>query len=407
MTLEFDDESVGNLLRVSHVDKDNVTAFLAASDGRTWRVTGSGVQQLGKDDLVFVDDREWSLVKRHEPMPNIQTSVIYRVLDDGTILGELGNLLIQLQNPHGVEVKQDSTVEIDGMSNIVRRIAEEPLRGAQHPADAVESAASFLIPSPKDGLTFEDFGGYGSVVKRAKELIETQIERRAELSAIGAKPVKGVLFSGPPGTGKTHLARIIASQSGANFYEISGPAILSKWVGDSEGMLRRIFEHAQNAPSQKSIIFFDEIDSIAESRSGDTHEASRKLVAQFLTLMDGFHHHSGTVIVIAATNRVEALDPALMRPGRFDWEIEFPMPSVIDRLEILQVASKKIKCIEELPLVELAVRSSNWSPARLMSIWTEAATIATADGRARIAGEDMAQGFERVAARPAREPNEK
>uniref|UniRef100_A0A183CN44 AAA domain-containing protein n=1 Tax=Globodera pallida TaxID=36090 RepID=A0A183CN44_GLOPA len=147
------------------------------------------------------------------------------------------------------------------------------------------------------------------------ELIETQLERHAELEAIGARPVKGILFTGPPGTGKTHLAKIIANQSGANFYDISGPAIVSKWVGDTEGLLRKIFDHASSNDSGKSIIFFDEIDSIAESRTGDSHEASRRLVAQFLTLMDGFDTKNNATVVIAATNRADALDPALTRPA--------------------------------------------------------------------------------------------
>uniref|UniRef100_A0A183CR73 AAA domain-containing protein n=1 Tax=Globodera pallida TaxID=36090 RepID=A0A183CR73_GLOPA len=247
-----------------------------------------------------------------------------------------------------------------------------------------------------------DFGGYPSVVSRAKELIETQLERHAELEAIGARPVKGILFTGPPGTGKTHLAKIIANQSGANFYDISGPAIVSKWVGDTEGLLRKIFDHASSNDSGKSIIFFDEIDSIAESRTGDSHEASRRLVAQFLTLMDGFDTKNNATVVIAATNRADALDPALTRPGRFDWEIEFGLPTVLDRLEILKIGPRRIRCSDDLPLIDIAIRSHDWSAARLTSIWTEAALIAASDKRAKIAGEDLAQAYERVAHRPER-----
>jgi len=334
---------------------------------------------------------------------SLLTSVIRAILDDGSILGESGNALLVLRNPNNLEVKPEFTVEIDGStSGITRVVAQEPIRVRQHPADEQISPASFLVRPESDGLTFDDFGGYGKVVLRAKELIETQLERHAELEAIGARPIKGILFTGPPGTGKTHLARIIANQTRANFYDISGPSIVSKWVGDTEDLLRKIFDHAKNADSGKSIIFFDEIDSIAESRTGESHEASRRLVAQFLTLMDGFNSSTNPTIVIAATNRAESLDPALTRPGRFDWEIEFGLPNLSDRLAILNIGARRIQCSSDLPLFDIALRSHDWSAARLTSIWTEAAMIAASDRRTRIAGEDMAQAYERVARRPER-----
>ena len=210
------------------------------------------------------------------------------------------------------------------------------------------------------------------------------------------------MFTGPPGTGKTHLARIIANQAGASFYDISGPAIVSKWVGDTEELLRKIFEHANETDRGKSIIFFDEIDSIAESRSGDSHAASRRLVSQFLTLLDGFDTRESATIVIGATNRADALDPALTRPGRFDWEIEFGLPDFLDRLEILSVGTRKIQSSDQLPLFEIAKRTHNWSAAKPTSIWTEAALTAAKDRRESIAGEDLAQAYERVASRPER-----
>ncbi|MDQ1229672.1 26S protease regulatory subunit [Sphingomonas sp. SORGH_AS_0879] len=260
-----------------------------------------------------------------------------------------------------------------------------------------------MVKPDVGGLSFDDFGGYDHVVSRAKDLINTQLNRHDELKRIGARPVKGVLFTGLPGTGKTHLARIIANQANADFYSISGPAIVSKWVGDSEGMLRKIFEHAEKSKSGRSIIFFDEIDSIAEARSGNSNESSRKLVAQLLTLMDGFSNRESTTIVIAATNRVDSLDPALTRPGRFDWEIEFGLPGIIDRLEIMRVGMRRIQCDGDLPIFDVALRTHNWSAARLTAIWTEAALIAASDQRSRVAGEDIAQAYERVARRPERD----
>ena len=150
------------------------------------------------------------------------------------------------------------------------------------------------------------------MIARAKELIETQLGNSAQMRAIGAKPIKGVIFTGAPGTGKTHLARIIANVADAQFYLVSGPTIVSKYVGDSEETLRMIFAAAQS--DKRAIIFFDEIDSIASSRETDTNGVGKRLVAQLLTLMDGFES-KGNVVVVAATNRIEDVDPALLRPG--------------------------------------------------------------------------------------------
>ena len=182
-------------------------------------------------------------------------------------------------------------------------------------------------------LGFDDFGGLTeSHSQRAHELIEVPLQNREALSEIGARPIKGVLFTGKPGTGKTMLAQIIAHRSEAKFYRISGPEIFSKWVGQSEELLRKLFDKA--AGSDKAIIFFDEIDSVAAQRVDASHESSTRVVAQLLTLMDGFSSKAN-VVVIAATNRPQDLDVALLRPGRFDWEIHFPYPDQSDRVDIL------------------------------------------------------------------------
>jgi transitional endoplasmic reticulum ATPase len=402
MNFQADEDLKGDLMKVIYIDDQSGTIFLRFSDGRTARMSGVTRDALTKNDVILSYDGGWTKVPREVWSSSFLTSVVRAVLDDGTVLGESGNAVLTLGNSQGISVTANATVEIDGSSDIQRVLSSEPIRVRQHPAEDELSAASFLVKPQKDGLTFDDFGGYQNVISRAKELIETQLERRKELNEIGARPIKGILFTGPPGTGKTHLARIIANQAGADFYDISGPAIVSKWVGDSENMLRKIFEHAEGAKAGKAILFFDEIDSIAESRTGDTHESSRKLVAQLLTLMDGFDNRKNATIVIAATNRADALDPALTRPGRFDWEIEFGLPTLHDRLEILNVGMRRVQCSEDLPMLEIAIRTHNWSAARLTSIWTEAALVAAADKRNRIAGEDIAQAYERVARRPER-----
>lgn len=256
MNLHVDDERKGDLMRVTYVDEDSGAVFLRLTDGRTAWINGIESGTLEKNDTILSCDGEWFKVPSDVWPTSYLTSVIREVLDDGTILGESGSALLTLTNPKGLSVSPNSTVEIDGSSAILRVLSKDSIRVRQHPADEETSAATFLVRPHDDGLSFDDFGGYRDVINRAKELIETQLERREELSRIGARPVRGILFTGPPGTGKTHLARIIANQSNANFYDISGPAIVSKWVGDSENLLRRIFEHADKAPSGKSIIFF-------------------------------------------------------------------------------------------------------------------------------------------------------
>ena len=305
-----------------------------------------------------------------------------------------------VSNDRKVPVALHNTVEFNEAQGIIRVLAQTPVRSRDYGLDVEDVRKEYLVDTSGQGPSFADFGGYPKVVARALELINTQILYREELDRIGARAVKGILFTGPPGTGKTHLARIIAHQSEAEFFLVSGPSVVSKWLGDSEDTLRKIFDAAAGSESGHAIIFFDEIDSIAERRTGESHEASKRLVAQLLTLMDGFDEKPGNIIVIASTNRVETLDPALTRPGRFDWEIEFEMPTVNDRYEILQVRAKGLQTANTLPLVDVAAVTVGWSAAELSSIWAEAALLAASEKRDRISAEDVARAYERVAQRP-------
>jgi len=277
-------------------------------------------------------------------------------------------------------------------------LAEDPIKYLDLPAVDDSTIQKFKTTADSN-LSFDDFGGLHDVVTRARELIEVPLLRKDELIKIGARAIKGVLFTGPPGTGKTMLARIIASSSDAQFYEISGPEIFSKWYGQSEEVLRKLFEDA--AKQERAIVFFDEIDSVAGQRDDESHEASRRVVAQLLTLMDGFTPNDN-VIVIAATNRPQDIDVALRRPGRFDWEVHFPSPDRFDREDILRKTSRN-KAIEgPLPYAFIAHNTEGWSAAELAAIWSEAALLAVKDGRAVIIDEDCIGGFERVSAQRQR-----
>ena len=287
-----------------------------------------------------------------------------------------------------------NTVLAGKIQGVIRVVSETPIQSMDIPSVDKSVIEKFRWKPPEeDTLDFDCFGGLELVVKRARELIELTLLKSQELRNIGARPIKGVLFTGPPGTGKTMLAQIIAAKAEATFYKISGPEIFSKWYGQSEELLRRLFEVA--GKESKAIIFFDEIDSVAAQRGDQSHEASKRVVAQLLTLMDGFVA-TNNVVVIAATNRPQDLDVALRRPGRFDWQIEFPYPNVQDRQEILAKTALRLKTKGPLPHLRIAKTTDGWSGAELAAIWSEAALLAVADGRKSIQEEDYIGGFERV-----------
>jgi len=200
-------------------------------------------------------------------------------------------------------------------------------------------------------FSYEDIGGLKDELQRLRETIELPLRHPELFQKLGIEPPKGVLLYGPPGTGKTLIAKAVANESGAHFIPIAGPEIISKYYGESEQRLREVFEEArENAPS---IIFIDELDSIAPRREEVTGEVERRVVAQLLTMMDGLEER-GQVVVIGATNRVDAIDAALRRPGRFDREIEIGVPTELDRIEILKIHTRNMPFAEDKNLTQLA-----------------------------------------------------
>jgi len=392
------------LLKVVLVEEDTNAIHARHSDGNYFWFTLRGGRLPAVGDVIYLTANGWDPAPPQLwPEPLNSFAIVRYVTDSGRVLVDDTLGIREVVNPDGLALVENNTVELSG-DKIIQVISESAIRPRDFGHEAIDINKEFRIDSSDDGPKFDDFGGYPDVVSRARQLIDTQMLRRAELEKIRARPVKGVLFTGPPGTGKTHLARIIAQESGAAFFLVSGPTIVSKWVGDSEDTLRRIFEAATGNSNERAIIFFDEIDSIAERRGGDTHEASRRLVAQLLTLMDGFDKKGSNTVVIAATNRADALDPALTRPGRFDWEIEFGMPTLEDRYHILRVGARRVKTCGEMPFEDLAFLTEGWSAAALSSIWVEAGLLAAAERRSAITPEDAAQAFERTASRPRRNP---
>ncbi|MEM3568475.1 MAG: CDC48 family AAA ATPase [Candidatus Jordarchaeales archaeon] len=222
-------------------------------------------------------------------------------------------------------------------------------------------------------VSYEDIGGLSEEIKKIREMVELPLRFPEIFQRLGIEPPKGVLLYGPPGTGKTLLAKAVANETDAHFISISGPEIMSKFYGESEERLREIFEEAKkNAPS---IIFIDEIDSIAPKREEVTGEVERRVVAQLLALMDGLESR-GQVVVIGATNRPNAIDPALRRPGRFDREIEIKIPNKDGRLEILQIHTRGMPLADDVDLKYLAEITHGYTGADLAALCKEAAMSA-------------------------------
>lgn len=226
------------------------------------------------------------------------------------------------------------------------------------------------LPLHVRDISYEDIGGLSREIREIREMIEVPLRHPELFSKLGINPPRGVLLHGPPGTGKTLIARAVASETEANFISISGPEIVSKFYGESEQRLRQLFDEAQKAAP--SIIFIDEIDSIAPKREEVSGDLERRVVAQLLALMDGLSSR-GEVIVIAATNRPNALDPAIRRGGRFDREIEIGIPNKHGRLEILYVHTRGMPLDESLDLKEIAEATHGFVGADLSALCKEAA----------------------------------
>ncbi len=221
-----------------------------------------------------------------------------------------------------------------------------------------------------EGITYEDVGGIGQQLQKVREMIELPLKHPELFRRLGIDPPKGVLLHGPPGTGKTMIAKAVATEVNAHFKSINGPEIISKYYGESEKQLREIFdEAAENSPA---IVFIDEIDSICPKREDVTGEVERRVVAQMLTLMDGMQGRDN-VVVIGATNRRDALDPALRRPGRFDREIEIGVPDREGRSEIMDVHTRQMPIAEDFDITWVLDNTYGFVGADLAALVREAA----------------------------------
>ncbi len=339
--------TMGEFVKVRKADVKPAKSVSLAPTQRGMRIMISGNvvsrnlrgRVLKKGDLISL------ISQRRDPFTESIFSDLFDVISGSPFgLGEVRFVVVNT-NPSGI-VQMTNMTKVDVLPEAVE------IKETEMPT-----------------VTYEDIGGLKKEIQRVREMIELPLKHPELFDRLGIEPPKGVLLYGPPGTGKTLIAKAVASESNANFISINGPEIMSKFYGQSEENLRKVFDDAEkNAPS---IVFIDEIDAIAPKREEVTGEVERRVVAQLLALMDGLKTR-GKVIVIAATNRPEALDPALRRPGRFDREIEVGVPTKNGRKEILQIHTRGMP-LENVDLDHLANITYGFVGADLEALCKEAA----------------------------------
>ncbi|KAJ1489441.1 valosin-containing protein, isoform CRA_a [Baffinella frigidus] len=315
------------------------------------------------------------------PCPDVKYGKRIHVLPiDDTIEGITGNLFETFLKPYFLEAyrpvrKDDLFLVRGGMRSVEFKVVETD------PGDYCIVAPDTVIfcegePIKRDDeerlddIGYDDIGGVRKQLAQIRELVELPLRHPQLFKSLGIKPPKGMLMFGPPGSGKTLIARAVANETGAFFFLINGPEIMSKMAGESEDNLRKAFTEAEkNAPS---IIFIDEIDSIAPKRDKVNGEVERRIVSQLLTLMDGLKSRAH-IIVMAATNRPNSIDPALRRFGRFDREVDIGVPDETGRMEVLRIHTKNMKLSDDVDLEQVARETHGFVGADLAALCTEAA----------------------------------
>uniref|UniRef100_A0A069DWX9 vesicle-fusing ATPase n=1 Tax=Panstrongylus megistus TaxID=65343 RepID=A0A069DWX9_9HEMI len=300
---------------------------------------------------------------------------------DDTVDGLSGNLFEVFLKPYFLEAyrpmhKDDAFIVRGGMRAVEFKVVEtDPAPYCIVAPDTIIHCDGTPIKREEEeealnAVGYDDIGGCRKQLAQIKEMVELPLRHPSLFKAIGVKPPRGILLYGPPGTGKTLIARAVANETGAFFFLINGPEIMSKLAGESESNLRKAFEEAEkNAPA---IIFIDELDAIAPKRDKTHGEVERRIVSQLLTLMDGLKQNSH-IIVMAATNRPNSIDAALRRFGRFDREIDIGIPDTTGRLEVLRIHTKNMKLNDDVDLEQIAAETHGHVGADLASLCSEAA----------------------------------
>lgn len=354
-------------------------------DGLTRRNAGIGIGEyvkIRKCNYSIANKVVLSLIqsdlKLSSSIKQIKLNLLNKPVQAGDIINVSGSNLAKKEQGNGPykELKEmmpflkTPTVSIGEVRFAVVETKPKGIVQIQN-STAIEIREGFVATnSMGDITTYDDIGGLGEVIHRIREMVELPLKHPELFQRVNIDPPKGVLLHGPPGTGKTLMARAVSQEANATFITINGPEIMSKFYGASEERLRNIFKEAEEkAPS---IIFIDEIDSIAPKRENVSGEVERRVVAQLLSLLDGLKGR-GRIIVIGATNRVNSIDEALRRPGRFDREIELSVPDADGRKEILQIHTRGMPLATDVELKEYARLSHGFVGADLMAVAREAA----------------------------------
>ena len=361
------DLRVGDIIQVDGVRKTAVKILaggpedanmgLIRLDGSTRRNAGIGIDDRvdvkkitakDADKITFAPTEQLRIQGGEEYLRQVLEGRVFAKGDTIT-LNVMGNKIDLVVTSYG-----PSSEAVIMSPKTVVKINEKPTNGSGE------------IPK----VSYDDIGGLGDEVRKIREMVELPLRHPELFERLGISAPKGVLLYGPPGTGKTLIAKAVAKESGASFFSIQGPEIISRFYGESEEALRAVFKRAEeNAPS---IVFIDEIDSIAPNRDSVNGEVERRVVAQLLTLLDGMAGR-GDVIVICATNREDALDPALRRPGRFDREIEIGIPGRQGRADILDVHLRGMQIADDVDIEKLASMTQGFVGADLAALAREAA----------------------------------
>ncbi|MFH1978320.1 MAG: AAA family ATPase, partial [Candidatus Aenigmatarchaeota archaeon] len=353
----------GKVIVIAATNRENSIDPALRRPGRFDREIDIGVpDKAGRLEILQIHTRNMPLTKDVD-LKNLAETTYGFVGADLEALGKEAAMSALRKNLPNMSWKKE-TLPATAVENMT--VSKDDFQNA---LKAVEPSAMREVMIEIPNTTWEDVGGLEDVKQRLKEVVQWPLSNPDAFKNIGIRPPSGVLLYGPPGTGKTLLAKAIANESGANFISIKGPEILTKWVGESERKIREVFKRArQVAPS---IIFFDEIDSLAGRRGYDSgSRVTENVVSQILTEMSGMEDRYN-VVVIAATNRPDMVDAALLRPGRFDRQLFVPAPDEKSRLKILEVHTKNMK-IKGVDLKELSKKTDGFSGADLEAIVREA-----------------------------------
>ena len=319
---------------------------------------------------------------------SLYIATVEELLDDGVVIKQHGN---------NQEVLTDARSSMTEALEAGDRVAIDDSFGIQSILDAeTDARAQAMQIERSPGVDYDDIGGLGSQIQEVIEAIQDPLNDPAQFEEVGIEPPSGVLLHGPPGTGKTMLAKAVANQTDATFIKMAGSELVQKFIGEGARLVRDLFELAKE--HEPSVIFIDEIDAIASKRtesktSGDA-EVQRTMM-QLLSEMDGFEDR-GNIRIIAATNRFDMLDRALLRPGRFDRLIEVPSPDWDGRKAILDIHTQEMNLGDDIDMTALASETEGFTGAEIASLATEAGMFAIRDSRAEVTMTDFFSALEKV-----------